>query len=66
MLFISDPLRKVYLQSRLFKMVTDKVKEPKKTTPLQSEAPGSRQNAHKFFTCNCFKWNSIHFNVWHR
>lgn len=48
-LFISDPLRQVYLESRLFKMVTDKVKEPQKTTPLQSE-PGSRLNAHKFFT----------------
>lgn len=29
-LFISDPLQNVCLQSRLFKMVTDKVKEPPK------------------------------------
>lgn len=48
MLFISDHLRQVYSQSRLFKMVTDKVKEPKKnnssaerSTWLEAECPNS-------------------------
>lgn len=61
-LFISDPLWHFYLQFRLFKIVTDTVKEFKKQLPCRRLWG---KNTHKFFCCNCFNWNSIHFNVCH-